>query len=218
MNPIKKIVGRIYKNLYKNYFLFKDSNSYWNARYKSGRNSGDGSYGRLAEFKAAFLNDFVDKENINSIIEFGCGDGNQLSLMNYKNYLGLDISEFILNKCRKKFNLDKSKRFELTSNYAGEKADLSISLDVIFHLVEDSVFDLYMKNLFTAANKFVIIYSSNEEISQSEDSLHVRHRKFTDWVDSNIIEFGLIETKKNEFDFTGEKGTSKSDFFIYKKL
>ncbi len=36
-----------------------DSSAYWEERYIQGRNSGNGSYGRLAEFKAKIINDFV---------------------------------------------------------------------------------------------------------------------------------------------------------------
>ena len=47
------------------------SADYWEARYRDGGNSGAGSYGRLALFKARFLNDFVRSENVQSVIEFG---------------------------------------------------------------------------------------------------------------------------------------------------
>jgi hypothetical protein len=40
--------------------------------------------------------------------------------------------------------------------------DLELSLDVIYHLVEDEVFDAYMRSLFAHAGRFVVIYSSNK--------------------------------------------------------
>ena len=55
------------------------SKEYWETRYKSGGNSGVGSYTKFAEFKASFVNLLIKKYNIESIIEFGVGDGNQLS-------------------------------------------------------------------------------------------------------------------------------------------
>src|SRR3989339_1402077 len=66
--------------------------SFWEARYRSGGDSGLGSFGRLAQFKADVLNDFVRQAGIASIIEFGCGDGNQLRLAAYPSYVGLDVS------------------------------------------------------------------------------------------------------------------------------
>jgi hypothetical protein len=58
---------------------FPGSGSFWENRYRTGGTSGSGSYGRLAEFKAEILNEFVRERGVSSIIEFGCGDGAQLS-------------------------------------------------------------------------------------------------------------------------------------------
>lgn len=44
-----------------------DSRQYWEERYRNGGTSGEGSYNRLAEFKAKVLNDFVQCNNIKSI-------------------------------------------------------------------------------------------------------------------------------------------------------
>jgi hypothetical protein len=60
---------------------------YWERNYARGGTSGLGSYHALAEAKAAFLNDFVRIRQIGSVIEFGCGDGNQLSLANCPTYV-----------------------------------------------------------------------------------------------------------------------------------
>ena len=38
-----------------------------------------------------------------------------------------------------------------------KKADLSISLDVIYHLIEDDVFDLYMNNLISSFASILLI-------------------------------------------------------------
>lgn len=64
-----------------------NSKEYWQKRYSVGENSGAGSYGRLAKFKAEIINEFVKKNKINLVTEFGCGDGNQLFLFKIPNYL-----------------------------------------------------------------------------------------------------------------------------------
>ena len=61
-----------------NHNKFPGSRDYWEQRYSSGSNSGDGSRGKLAEFKAEIINSLVKDKKIESVIEFGCGDGNQL--------------------------------------------------------------------------------------------------------------------------------------------
>ena len=50
-----------------------------------------GSYNRLSYYKAEVVNAFITEHRLKSCIR-GCGDGNQLSLMKYSNYL-IDISE-----------------------------------------------------------------------------------------------------------------------------
>jgi hypothetical protein len=42
-----------------------------------------GSYGKFAAFKAEVLNAFVQEMRVDTVIEFGCGDGNQLTLARY---------------------------------------------------------------------------------------------------------------------------------------
>ena len=196
-----------------------NSESYWEDRYISGRNSGDGSYGRLAEFKASIINQFVSDYNINTVIEYGCGDGNQLKLSNYKSYIGFDVSKKAVALCNEIFKNDKTKQFNLIKNYNNEKADLTLSLDVIYHLIENDKFNLYMDLLFTSSTKFVIIYSSN--IDYTPDSLHVKHRKFSDWIIKMNPEWELIKHIPNAYPISVKErenidSKSFSDFFIYK--
>lgn len=194
------------------------SSSYWDKRYKTGGNSGSGSYGRLAKFKAKVLNKFVKKHQIKTVLEIGVGDGNQLSLAKYPHYVGADVSEEAVSLCEGKFKGDDSKEFKIIGKEPLPKAELVLSLDVIFHLVENNVFERYMNQLFDLAEEFVIIYSSNK--SSSEDVVdHVRHRVFTDWIAANRPNWNLIKKIDNKypFDESKPKNTSFSDFYIYSK-
>ena len=198
----------------------KNSREYWEKRYATGGNSGSGSYNYLAKFKAEIINNFVNKHNINTVIEWGSGDCNQLSYANYKNYIGYDVSQTAINICLKKFKNDSTKKFiHLTNNFVNEnKADLTLSLDVIYHLVEDNVFDLYMNNLFNSSNKFVCIYSSNSNIG---GWMHVRNRKFTDWIDKYMSNnWKLIDYIPNKYHLKQKnfQETSFADFYFYEKI
>lgn len=207
--PVRVLTGR------KKGVSFKASDQYWDARYSHGGNSGAGSYGRLAHFKAEVLNAFVEKHGIQSVIEFGSGDGNQLSLASYPAYLGIDVSETAVRACRERFARDSTKAFLSTKEYNGERSELALSLDVIYHLVEDDVFEEYMTTLFRSAECFVIIYASNEDRQAPEK--HVRHRRFTDWVDANRRDFRLVEHIPNRYPFDPEApdDTSFADFFVF---
>ena len=205
---------------------FTDSSSYWEKRYREGRNSGAGSYNRLAKFKANFLNKFVEENNIKMIVELGCGDGNQLLFAEYPYYIGFDVSETAVSNCRKKFCNDRTKEFFLMDNFccheiSKKKCDLSLSLDVIYHLVEDDVFDKYMYQLFDVSNEFVVIYSSNYyDVMDNYFSSHVKHRKFVDWIDDNKKDWKLnrVVNNKYPFDPRNETDTSFADFYVFKKV
>jgi hypothetical protein len=198
---------------------FSDSRSYWELRYARGGNSGAGSLGCLAEFKARILNDFVREHSIASIVEFGCGDGHQLSLADYPQYLGVDVSAAAIERCLKQFAHDPRKTFLLAgaSNdpSASLKGDLTLSLDVIYHIVEDDVFRRYMAQLFDAARRYVIVYSSN--FDSVPPVPHVRHRKFTTWVDAYRPAWRLVRHVPNEFPFDPRRSdeTSWADFFVF---
>lgn len=109
---IKQIYWRIRESQTK-LNPFPGSSKYWENRYASGGNSGAGSYDKFAEFKAEILNDFVTKHDITDVIEFGCGDGNQLVIANYPKYFGFDVSETVIALCKEKFSSDASKTFKL---------------------------------------------------------------------------------------------------------
>jgi SAM-dependent methyltransferase len=177
-----------------------------------------GSYGAFAEFKASVLNEFVATHHVQTVIELGCGDGNQLGLANYRSYLGFDVSSTAISKCRDLFESDEHKSFRLMSEYNGDTADLALSLDVIFHLVEDGVFERYMRMLFEASSRYVIIYSSDFDDDAGHHGTHVRHRKFTRWIHEHLHNWKLVEHLPNRYPYRGDYRTgSFAEFFVYEK-
>ena len=228
MSFIKKIIPKRFKKVIKKLFgikkpkkgkVFPGSKKYWENRYKADRNSGPGSYGRLAAFKAKVINTFVKNNNIQLVIELGCGDGNQLKLSNYPTYIGFDVSETAVALCKKMFKDDATKSFYLMDDSLQQniKAPLILSLDVLYHLIEDEVFNKYMYELFNRSLAYVIIYSSNYD---DHFAAHVKCRKFTKWIETNIDDsWKLTEVIKNEypFDENDPNNTSMADFYIYKK-
>ena len=198
------------------------SAEYWENRYRSAGNSGAGSYGRLAEFKAEVLNRFVHEHDIGRVVELGSGDGHQLSLARYPRYLGIDVSPAAIRLCRERF--DKSPfEFRESSPAAFDyirrefKPDLALSLDVLFHLVEDAVFETYMRDLFSLGADYVIIYASDGTFT--DNAQHVVNRAFTPWVRDNAPDWHLSEVIANRYPFDPADGdnTSFSDFFIYRR-
>ena len=196
---------------------FNNSAQYWEDRYRIGGDSGAGSYGRLASFKAKVLNRFVEEFQVDHVVEYGFGDGAQLSLANYRKYTGFDISKTAVETCRQKFSDKPQYDFLHTSeNHDREGSyDLALSLDVIFHLVEDEVFDAYMKRLFRSSRRFVIIYAYNFE--RKTRSRHVLGREFMTWCDANAAQWRLIRHIENYYPYesANRESTSPSDFYIF---
>jgi SAM-dependent methyltransferase len=196
---------------------FPGSASFWESRYRGGDSSGSGSYGRLAEFKAEILNEFVRKQDIRNVIEYGCGDGAQLELAAYPEYVGVDVAKVSIERCSVRFANDSTKRFYLADALPNALGmfDLALSLDVVFHLVENPVFHSYMRSLFARARRYVIIYSSN--YNAWTEAPHVRHRKFTTWVQKRAPDWEAAGFVPNRFPFDRNRPdeTSFADFHFF---
>ena len=198
---------------------FAGSGSFWEKAYRDGNMSKvcPGSYGRLAEFKAEILNDFVRSRNIRTVIEFGCGDGSQLQLFHYPEFVGVDVAPSAIARCKSRFANDSTKRFYASSALREDigQFDLALSLDVIYHLVEDEIFESYMKQLFSSSRRYVAIYASNHDAWT--EGLHVRHRKFTAWVEKNVPDCQQAGFIPNRFPFDPSRpdDTSCADFHFF---
>ena len=221
---IKKtpIVGSIARVIYDKLINppkpFAGSKNYWIERYDSEGNSGPGSYNKLAEFKAEIINEFVLQKNIKTIIEYGCGDGNQLKLAEYPFYTGFDVSPKAISLCKEAFLNDFKKTFKIMDEYNNETAELTLSLDVIYHLIEDNLFVEYMSRLFDSSERFVIIYASNTDVNPKGQDAHVKHRNFTKWVGDMKSEWTLMRHIPNKYPYSGDsKMSSFADFFIFEK-
>jgi SAM-dependent methyltransferase len=207
-------------------YAFPGSREYWERHYRKGGDSGDGSTGALAEFKAEVVNSFVAENDVRSVIEFGCGDGQQLALAKYPRYLGLDVSRSVLRQTVSKFSDDATKSFMLydPTLYADPAkmmtADLALSLDVIYHLVEDDVYDTYLQHVFGHAWKFVMLYTSDSTSLTVREQLapHVRHRPVIRDVSERFPQWRLQKKIANRYPYRGSgTGTSFADFYIYER-
>lgn len=161
--------------------------NWWDDHYRHGGTSGVGSYGLLAEFKAETLNGLLGRYGVRSAVEFGCGDGHQLSLIDYPQYVGVDVSAEAVRRCRDRFWDDPSKTFMLLDDWTGGTFDLAVSLDVIYHLEEDAAFERHMGLLFGSA-PLVVIYSTDGD---GNPGTGIWHRRFTDWTAEHVPDWGM---------------------------
>jgi SAM-dependent methyltransferase len=193
---------------------FPGSAVHWERHYEHGGNSGPGSYGESASYKARLINEFIREHGIRSIVEFGCGDGNQLALIEIEEYVGLDVSRNAVERCVARHG-DAPKRSFIwyDQNYFHSpqqvvSADCAMS-DVVFHLIEDDVFARYIRNLFCCARRFVIIYGLDRDDVQ-RGHVSVRYRKYSDYIAQNISDFRVVEHAPRTDQF--------EDFYLYERI
>lgn len=189
-----------------------NSKHYWIKRYEDGGNSGEGSYNKFAEFKSSIINPYLQK--VHSVLDLGCGDGNQLSYFTLPSvYYGYDISPKAIRLCREKFpELKFSTKLPKNKKY-----DLVLSLDVIFHLIEDTVYEEYISQLFYFSNKYVIIYANPKEIKGFQTAEHVKFRNNEKFIAENYKNWRKIDHVKNKYPLKNGRG-SPSEFMIYEVL
>ncbi len=73
-----------------------------------------------------------------------------------------------------------------------------------------------MRRLFFSADRSVIIYASNYD--GDWPAIHVKHRRFTDWVDIHHADFKLIQTIQNCYPLANDdQNESFAEFFIFEK-
>lgn len=194
-------------------FMFKkseDITSYWDNRYTTGSTSGAGSYGEESKVKADYVNNAIKENQIKTLLELGCGDGNQLSMFEIEKYIGLDISPRIITKCKEKFAEDKTKIFrvyDINTTELKEDYDMIISLDVIFHLVIEEAFKNYMGILFNDSNYVLIYTMRNIKENQIKHAPHVKFRDINAWVEENIVGYELLDNTP----------AFNKEFLLYKK-
>lgn len=201
---------------------FPGSAAYWERRYVRGGTSGAGSYGRFAEVKAAQVNRAIEERGISSVIELGCGDGHQLTLLRPPRYIGLDVSPTAIELSAARFTDDPTKSFFVydPAHHVDPlrvlSADAALSQEVLLHLVEDDVFDTYLRHLFAAADRFVLLWASDVEWRAGA---HERHRPFTPWVAANAPGWRLAEHVPSPLPFDRATGEGMlADFWVFERI
>jgi hypothetical protein len=197
---------------------------YWESRYRAGGTSGSGSVSQLAKYKAEFLNSFMRDHELSSATELGCGDGDQLAQFQFKSYIGLDIAPTAISWCQKRFQGDHAKRFAVYEpgmvGLSTYRSDVALSLDVLYHLVEDELFEAYLKDLFNLGSKYVIIYACDRDDDQLPPAAyHLKWRRFTPFIAQTFHDWKFVTNEPNPFpaEKFGHQDGSYASFFVFER-
>lgn len=180
--------------------------AFWEQYYAAGNISGRDSRGEAAERKAAVVNDLIAREGITSVIDWGCGDSVQASLIKCDDYLGVDLSGTAVGKCI----ADRPDRQYLVRDPSSSIrvqlfAELGLSMSVIYHLVDPTMYERYITKLFGSADRFVCVFCTDVERPQRD---HLRHHQWTTDVPPHweLVEF-----------VPWDDGDSKLGHYIYRR-
>ena len=191
-----------------------DSKQYWVDRYANGNDSGSGSDGVLGDYKASFINSLIHMLSLKSIVDHGCGDGKLLNLLDLEGveYRGYDVSIDAISKI-------EGFHVSTYDDYIPRRFDLALSMDVLFHLIEDEVFNSYMSMLFNDG-EFVLIYGYDSEddpmLKHGRRSLpHMKYRSFSKWISENTSHYlsGIFDNPYT-YDHNTRTGSICS-FYLY---
>jgi SAM-dependent methyltransferase len=113
-----------------------DNKNFWNKRYSENPNlgSGPGSRGNMAIDKKNFISSLIKANNLETVLDYGCGDLHSINPEQCKEYVGTDISDVILQKNSLKHS---DKIFVKPENIPDKKFDLVVCQDVLIH--QDSI-------------------------------------------------------------------------------
>lgn len=166
--------------------------SYWEDRYANGGNSGKGSYGDEAIYKANIINKIIKNLNVKSITDIGCGDGNNLQYYKgYTDYCGYDISQTAVNLCKQKYNLF----FTTNKDEVKLDSDLCLCIDVLFHQVDDNLYKETLDMMFNNNFKYILLYTTNHDNNEGM-SEHMKNRKVIDDIKAyNVVKYDHFKYK-----------------------
>ena len=188
MKLYKKIIRELFRSKITKKFI--NSTQYWEDRYYYGGNSGSGSYYKNAAEKADYLNAKIVEFDIDTVIDIGCGDGNNLKLFKIQNYYGFDVSKTIISQNKREFKNDQSKQFSIMDrdfeenlsnikNKKNIKKIICVSFDVIGHLVEDNIYENHLRSFDLVNPDYLII--SNFDVDKEYDLSipHIKARNYS---------------------------------------
>jgi hypothetical protein len=88
-------------------------------------------------------------------------------------------------------------------------------MDVIYHLIEDEVYEQYMDNLLDVGAEYLIIYSP--DFNNDNFAPHVKARKFTD--NKRLQEeYKLMLHHPNDYSTRNYKDGSFADWYVFRKI
>jgi ubiquinone/menaquinone biosynthesis C-methylase UbiE len=108
------------------------------------------------------IQNIIEKLKINSILEIGCGIGDNLKKIERKRVVGIDISEFAIKKAREKYPKFEFHVGNVLQIPLEEKFDLVFSCAVIEHIKPNLRIQAF-NEMYRMSNKYILNIEAYDE-------------------------------------------------------
>jgi hypothetical protein len=169
---------------------------YWNHRYASGLTSGQGSVGRLRDFKWKIINKHIP--HLDNVIDVGCGDLRFWDAISCANYTGIDISDIVIERdkiVRSNWKFICSPAEDLIRGLQDENV---ICLDMLFHIMNEDTFVKILNNLcaYSRTNIFIYNWIRNPFDNKVSDGIYQYFRTLSSYGDIFAKHnFGIVDVQ-----------------------
>lgn len=136
-----------------------NNHKFWNRRYETDlvKGSGPGSRNENLLLKGSIIKETIDQYAINTVLDIGCGDIEILQDVTVEHYLGIDLSEIIIQRNK---ILRPHWTFvcaDLAKGYDPPSADLVLCLDVLIHQQSNRNYQMVLAKAMRAARKVGLV-------------------------------------------------------------
>ncbi len=135
-----------------------DNRSFWNYRYSESHElgSGHGSRGAARDYKRKLLTDLTNSNQFRTILDIGCGDMEVSSALPAEGYVGVDISNVVVDRNREIY-LDRTFICGDFLDLDLSPADLVVCTDVLIHIDDSDYYKRFVSRLVEKTIKVGLI-------------------------------------------------------------
>jgi SAM-dependent methyltransferase len=136
-----------------------ENREFWNTRYVEDpeKGSGPGSRGENVILKNDIVRQTIETHKIKSVLDIGCGDLATMGMLEIERYVGIDISDVIVERNRQLRPQWQFLREDLAGGYRPDPAELVLCFDVLIHQKTRQAYEAILSKALAAAHRVALI-------------------------------------------------------------